>query len=122
MLCDELQEKALKIFLQGSDQPLYIKLHLKGTAFQMKVWESLLKIPMGRLLSYGSVAESIGNPKASRAVGSAIGDNPVAFIIPCHRVIQSTGAYGQYRWGSARKYAMVGWEAAKINKQSMNAG
>ena len=74
-------------------------MHLKGTDFQLKVWETLLKIPMGKLSTYGNIAAQIQSPKASRAVGSAIGDNPVAFLIPCHRVIQSTGIFGGYHWG-----------------------
>jgi AraC family transcriptional regulator of adaptative response/methylated-DNA-[protein]-cysteine methyltransferase len=85
---------------------------LKGTAFQLKVWETLLKIPMGQLSTYGKIAKQIQFPNASRAVGTAIGSNPVAFLIPCHRVIQSSGIFGGYHWGSIRKTAMIGWEAA----------
>lgn len=92
-----------------------IRLHLKGTSFQLKVWEALLKIPAGRLTTYGSVARSINHPGASRAVGSAVGDNPVALIIPCHRVIQQCGVIGQYHWGPSRKMAIIAWEASKIN-------
>lgn len=84
--------------------------------FQLKVWETLLKIPMGALTTYGDIACYLDNPKSSRAVGTAVGDNPVAFLIPCHRVIRSTGALGGYRWGLTRKTAMIGWEAAKIEK------
>jgi AraC family transcriptional regulator of adaptative response/methylated-DNA-[protein]-cysteine methyltransferase len=91
-----------------------IKLHLKGTPFQLKVWEALLNIPMASLTTYGQLAAGLSRPKASRAVGSAVGDNPVAFLIPCHRVIQSTGAIGQYHWGSDRKAAIIGWEAAMV--------
>ncbi len=91
-----------------------IKLHVKGTDFQLKVWETLLTIPMGNLSTYGNIAAKIKNPKASRAVGSAIGDNPVAFLIPCHRVIQSTGIFGGYMWGPKRKTAMIGWEGVKV--------
>jgi AraC family transcriptional regulator, regulatory protein of adaptative response / methylated-DNA-[protein]-cysteine methyltransferase len=91
-----------------------IKLHVKGTDFQLKVWETLLTIPMGNLSTYGNIAKKINNPKASRAVGSAIGDNPVAFLIPCHRVIQSTGIFGGYMWGPKRKTAMIGWESARV--------
>jgi AraC family transcriptional regulator, regulatory protein of adaptative response / methylated-DNA-[protein]-cysteine methyltransferase len=112
---DTVQQNALFIFTQDWKNLSEIKLHLKGTAFQLKVWEALLKIPMGSVSAYASVAEIIKNAKASRAVGSAIGDNPVAFLIPCHRVIKSTGAFGQYHWGAARKTAMIGWEAAKIS-------
>ncbi|MEO6167034.1 MAG: methylated-DNA--[protein]-cysteine S-methyltransferase [Chitinophagales bacterium] len=112
-MVDLLQQNALYIFTQDWKQISHIKLHLKGTAFQLKVWETLLKIPMGQLSTYGNIATRIQSPKASRAVGSAIGDNPVAFLIPCHRVIQSSGTFGQYHWGSNRKTAMIGWEAAR---------
>ena len=111
---DMAQQNALYIFSHDWSKLSEIKLHLKGTAFQLKVWEMLLKIPMGKLSTYGDIAKGLDNPKASRAVGSAIGDNPVAFLIPCHRVIQSTGLIGQYHWGSVRKTAMIGWEGAKV--------
>ncbi len=110
---DPLQKNALGIFYKDWNNLNQIKLHLKGTAFQIKVWESLLKIPMGRFTTYGTLASQLQNANASRAVGSAVGDNPVAFIIPCHRVILSTGSFGQYHWGSIRKTAMLGWESAK---------
>jgi AraC family transcriptional regulator, regulatory protein of adaptative response / methylated-DNA-[protein]-cysteine methyltransferase len=113
-MVDLIQQNALYIFTHDWKKLNNIKLHLKGTHFQIKVWETLLKIPIGGLSTYGNIAEQIQNPKASRAVGSAIGDNPVAFLIPCHRVIQSTGNFGQYHWGSNRKTAMIGWESAKI--------
>ncbi|MBB6331439.1 AraC family transcriptional regulator of adaptative response/methylated-DNA-[protein]-cysteine methyltransferase [Chryseobacterium sediminis] len=109
-----LQKNALSIFDKDWTKLNTIKLHLKGTDFQLKVWESLLTIPMGKLSTYGSLAEKIGNPKASRAVGTAIGSNPVAFLIPCHRVIQATGHLGGYRWGSDRKQLIVGWEGSRI--------
>lgn len=111
---DDLQKKAWSIFSKDWKNLETIKLHLKGTDFQLKVWESLLKIPMGKLSTYGNLAEEIGNSKASRAVGTAIGSNPVAFLIPCHRVIQSTGKIGGYMWGSERKQMIIGWESAKI--------
>lgn len=107
------QQNALFIFNHDWKKLNQIKLHLKGTDFQLKVWETLLKIPMGKLSTYGAIAEKLQNPKASRAVGTAIGDNPVAFLIPCHRVIQSSGALGGYHWGTDRKSAIIGWEAAK---------
>ena len=81
----------------------------------MTVWESLLKIPKGKLATYGAIASEINNPKAFRAVGAAIGNNPVAYIIPCHRVIRSSGKLGQYHWGETRKAAITGWEAARIS-------
>lgn len=116
-MVDLVQQNALYIFTHDWTGIAQIKLHLKGTAFQLKVWETLLKIPMGGLTSYGSIANKIESPKAMRAVGSAIGQNPVAFIIPCHRVIQSAGTLGNYRWGPARKTAMIGWEAARTFMQ-----
>lgn len=84
-----------------------------GTPFQTKVWEALLRIPAGRAASYGQVAAAVGRPRATRAVGTAVGDNPVAFLIPCHRVLRGTGALGGYRWGPGRKRAILGWEAAR---------
>lgn len=115
---DTIQQNALFIFTQDWKNLSAIKLHLKGTAFQLKVWETLLKIPMGGLSTYASIAAATGNSKASRAVGSAIGDNPVAFLIPCHRVIKSTGSLGHYHWGSNRKTAIIGWESAKISAEN----
>jgi AraC family transcriptional regulator of adaptative response/methylated-DNA-[protein]-cysteine methyltransferase len=112
---DLIQQNALFIFTQDWKKLEHIKLHIKGTDFQLKVWETLLKIPMGGLSTYGSIAKQIDNPTAARAVGSAIGSNPVAYLIPCHRVIQSTGLFGGYMWGEDRKTALIGWEAAKIN-------
>ncbi|TGL66232.1 bifunctional helix-turn-helix domain-containing protein/methylated-DNA--[protein]-cysteine S-methyltransferase [Leptospira kmetyi] len=115
---DENQERVVKFFDQTSTQKEKIKLHLKGTDFQIKVWEALLKIPEGRLSSYSDIADSIGQESASRAVGSAIGKNPIGYLIPCHRVIKSTGGIGEYRWGSERKRAMIGWEASQTNLRS----
>ena len=117
---DEFQINALSIFNKDWTKLNTIKLHLKGTDFQLKVWESLLTIPMGKLLTYGNLAEKIGHSKASRAVGTAIGSNPVAFLIPCHRVIQSSGNIGGYRWGSERKQLIVGWESSRVYSDSLN--
>jgi AraC family transcriptional regulator of adaptative response/methylated-DNA-[protein]-cysteine methyltransferase len=89
---------------------------LRGSTFQLKVWEALLKIPEGRLASYDQIADAIGQPSASRAVGTAIGANPVGYLIPCHRVIKKTGLFGGYRWGADRKQAMLGWEAARTDR------
>ncbi len=111
---DLMQQNALYIFTHDWSKLHQIKLHLKGTDFQLKVWEMLLKIPMGKLTTYGNIAQYIQRPKAARAVGTAIGDNPVAFLIPCHRVIQSSGLLGGYHWGTTRKTAMIGWEAAHV--------
>ncbi|AOA59266.1 bifunctional transcriptional activator/DNA repair enzyme AdaA [Acinetobacter larvae] len=99
--------------IQDHQQWAKIKLHLKASAFQIKVWESLLRIPMGQLCRYADIAQAIGQPKASRAVGHAIGQNPVAWLIPCHRVIQASGHFGQYRWGATRKQALIAWESAQ---------
>lgn len=106
--------EVLKVFQSDWGNIARIKLHIKATPFQLKVWEALLKIPFGQLSTYARVAEAIGYPTASRAVGTAVGDNPVAYLIPCHRVIRSTGVLGDYHWGKARKAAMVGWEAARL--------
>lgn len=110
---DLLQQNALFIFQDDWSKLPKIKLHLKGTVFQLKVWEALLKIPMGKLSTYGDIAKETGNASASRAVGTAIGSNPVAFLIPCHRVIQSSGNFGGYMWGNTRKKAIIGWEGVK---------
>ncbi|KAF2334288.1 bifunctional helix-turn-helix domain-containing protein/methylated-DNA--[protein]-cysteine S-methyltransferase [Flavobacterium daemonense] len=112
---DLAQQNALFIFQNDWSKLSEIKLHLKGTDFQLKVWETLLKIPMGQLSTYGDIAQKIEKPNASRAVGTAIGSNPVAFLIPCHRVIQSTGIFGGYMWGNTRKTAIIGWEGAQVN-------
>ena len=100
-------------------QPLV--LHVKASPFQLKVWESLLKIPEGVLKSYGALAGEIGHPKASRAIGTAIGANPIAFLIPCHRVIRASGALGGYRWGEERKWALIYQEWARQQDQSILA-
>jgi AraC family transcriptional regulator, regulatory protein of adaptative response / methylated-DNA-[protein]-cysteine methyltransferase len=116
-ITDLMQQNALQIFRQDWWQLETVKLHLKGTPFQIKVWETLLKIPLGGLSTYGKIAEQIQIPGASRAVGTAIGSNPVAFIIPCHRVIKSAGEFGNYHWGTTRKTAMLGWEFSQIQSQ-----
>ncbi len=93
-------------------QPL--SLCVTGTNFQISVWRALLRIPSGNLVSYHQIARAIGRPQAARAVGSAVGANPVALLIPCHRVIQQSGALGGYRWGSTRKHALLAWEMAQM--------
>jgi len=89
------------------------RLHLMGTPFQIKVWEALLQVPQGHVTSYGEVAKQVCSERAARAVGSAVGRNPLGFVIPCHRVLQGNGALGGYHWGLTRKRAMLGWEAAR---------
>ncbi|MDD4515905.1 methylated-DNA--[protein]-cysteine S-methyltransferase [Massilibacteroides sp.] len=109
---DTIQQNAIVIFTQDWRKLSEIKLHLKGTDFQLKVWKTLLDIPIGQLTTYGNIASKLDNPNASRAVGTAIGENPIAYLIPCHRVIRSSGEPGGYRWGLTRKAAIIGWEAA----------
>jgi AraC family transcriptional regulator of adaptative response/methylated-DNA-[protein]-cysteine methyltransferase len=96
------------------DQPLRVV--LIGTDFEVRVWQTLLKIPMGRAVSYSDIAHKIENPKASRAVGAAIGRNPVSFVVPCHRALGKDGKLTGYHWGITRKQAMLGWEAGQIGK------
>ncbi len=102
-----------RFFRPGNQDLPKLRLHLKATPFQLKVWESLLKIPPGKLCTYGDLARETGNPAASRAVGTAVGSNPIAILIPCHRVIRTTGIIGEYRWGSPRKAALIAWESAQ---------
>jgi AraC family transcriptional regulator of adaptative response/methylated-DNA-[protein]-cysteine methyltransferase len=94
------------------DQPLRVV--LIGTDFEVRVWQTLLKIPMGRAVSYSDIAHKIDNPKASRAVGAAIGRNPVSFVVPCHRALGKDGKLTGYHWGITRKQAMLGWEAGQV--------
>jgi len=98
-----------------ADQPLRVV--LIGTDFEVRVWETLLKIPMGRTTSYSDVACTIGAPKASRAVGAAVGRNPISFVVPCHRVLGKGGGITGYHWGLTRKRAMLGWEVGQTNSK-----
>ena len=90
-----------------------LKLLVKGTNFQIQVWQALLQVQAGTAVSYGTLAHMMGSPKAVRAVGTAVGKNPIGYLIPCHRVIRSVGGFGNYRWGATRKKAILGWESAK---------
>jgi len=110
---DLLQQSVLQFFMDDWSNIGRIRLHLLGTPFQLKVWEALLRIPFGNVTTYSTIAKTLDLPKASRAVGSVVGKNPVAYLIPCHRVIQSNGVLGGYHWGDARKTAIIGWEAAR---------
>ena len=101
--------------LSAGNNSTPLRLVLSGTNFQIKVWEALIKIPMGAVVSYQDVAAYIGMPKASRAVGHAVGNNPVSFVIPCHRVIRKTAEFGNYGGGVARKLMILGWEAVQMN-------
>jgi len=107
---DKTGPVASALFHPVSDSPL--SLLVKGTNFQLKVWEALLKIPFGEVVSYQTIAEHVENPKGLQAVGSAIGKNPVAYLIPCHRVIKKSGQISEYRWGRHRKSAILGWEVS----------
>jgi AraC family transcriptional regulator of adaptative response/methylated-DNA-[protein]-cysteine methyltransferase len=117
---DSNQQKVINFFNNNTGDDSAIKLHLRGTPFQLKVWHALLHIPQGDLSTYGGIAEHINQPSASRAVGTAIGSNPVGYIIPCHRVIKSIGETGGYRWGGIRKKAMLAWEASKTGADADN--
>ncbi len=101
-------EKLLKKIFAEETLPL----SFTGTPFQMKVWQALLKIPKGKTVSYAELAKQVGSPKAVRAVGTACGKNKIAFLIPCHRVLASSGKLGGYRWGLDRKQAILAWESA----------
>jgi AraC family transcriptional regulator of adaptative response/methylated-DNA-[protein]-cysteine methyltransferase len=98
---------------QRGERPLH--LYLRGTNFQLKVWEALLDVPAGGVTTYEQVAAQIGKPHALRAVGTAVGHNPIAVLIPCHRVIRKLGEFGNYRYGPARKKAILGWEALRVH-------
>ncbi|ABW29959.1 methylated-DNA--[protein]-cysteine S-methyltransferase [Acaryochloris marina] len=103
-----------QVFAASPSSPL--ALHLKGTNFQIQVWQALLRIPQGELTTYQTLATAMGKPTAARAIGNAVGRNPIAYLIPCHRVIRRTGELGGYRWGCDRKAAMLGWEASQIKE------
>jgi AraC family transcriptional regulator of adaptative response/methylated-DNA-[protein]-cysteine methyltransferase len=94
------------------DAPLRVV--MIGSDFEVRVWETLLSVPMGRATTYSDIARKIGKPKAARAVGAAIGRNPISFVVPCHRVLGRSGALTGYHWGLARKQAIIGWEAGRV--------
>ncbi len=104
---------AVEAIFGGRTERCELRAVLRGTRFQIKVWEALLRIPAGALVSYGDVARAVGAPGASRAVGQAVGNNALAYLIPCHRVLRASGQLGGYRWGETRKRAIVAWEAAR---------
>jgi AraC family transcriptional regulator of adaptative response/methylated-DNA-[protein]-cysteine methyltransferase len=95
-------------------EPQPIALHLRGTNFQIKVWEALLRLPPGVATSYEALAEQVCSLKSAQAVGNAVARNPIAYLIPCHRVLQKAGGFGNYRYGASRKQAILGWELAQI--------
>lgn len=105
-------------FMSGG-QPGPLALYLRGTNFQIKVWEALLRIPPRYVTTYEGIAQRIGNPRASRAVGSAVGRNPIPALIPCHRVLRKLGEFGGYRYGTTRKMALLGWEMARAEELAL---
>jgi O-6-methylguanine DNA methyltransferase len=110
---DSFARKTLNnVFNRSPDAPSPLKMFVRGTAFQIRVWRALLELPAGRLITYGTLAEKIGQASAARAVGTAVGSNPIAYLIPCHRVIRETGIVGNYRWGRERKRIMLAHELA----------
>lgn len=105
---------AQRIFApMASGRPTPLNLLVRGSNFQLQVWQALLRIPPGAVIAYGNLATRLGSPGAARAVGRAVGANPIAYLIPCHRVLRASGAFGGYRWGLQRKKAMLAWEAAR---------
>jgi len=115
------QRQADTIFKTGTSTSAPLKAFVRATPFQLRVWRALLRIPEGGLSSYRTMAEAIGNPQASRAVGTACGSNPIAYLIPCHRVIRETGVVQGYRWGAIRKRALLAWESSRADHASRRA-
>lgn len=117
---DDPEASALleQVFQHGKsgDSKPSLKLALKGSPFQLKVWQGLRDIPFGEVRSYGALAESLGHPGAARAVGTAIAANKLAYLVPCHRVVRATGQTGQFRWGAALKIHMLAWEAQGMGR------
>lgn len=109
----EVTQSSISQIFDPTEKQKPLNVFLYGTNFQIKVWEALLTIPEGKAVTYQDIAQRIGEPKASRAVGNAVGQNPIAFLIPCHRVIRKMGEFGNYQWGTTRKKIILGWEAAK---------
>ncbi len=104
------------LFTTGGGTSRRLHLLLRGTNFQVRVWEALLTLPFGTVASYGDIARAIGKPSASRAVGRAVGANKIAYLIPCHRIIHKVGTTGEYQWGIYRKKALLAWEAATVDR------
>lgn len=107
------EARAKQIFAAAPTRPT--QLLLRGTNFQVQVWAALMRIPPSAIVAYGDIARSLGQPTASRAVGTALAANPIGYLVPCHRVLRSTGLFKNYRWGPERRHAMLAWEAARAN-------
>ncbi len=118
--CTQIFAQSVGEQTQTISQQTRLHLLLKGTNFQIKVWEALLRTQAGQLVSYGQLAQQAGSPQAARAVGSAMSNNLLAYLIPCHRVIRETGEFNQYRWGIERKLALIGWEAVQLEMQTQS--
>jgi len=112
-----LTEKSIQLIFNRQQSKERLHVFVKGTNFQVKVWEALLRIPTGSVTTYQNIANKIKSPKAMQAVGSAVGSNHIAYLIPCHRVIRKDGVLGEYRWSSTRKKSIIGWEMAKSISQ-----
>jgi AraC family transcriptional regulator of adaptative response/methylated-DNA-[protein]-cysteine methyltransferase len=112
---DAAQAVARRLFTPAGRAPAALALYLHGTNFQIRVWEALLRIPPGGVTTYAGLAQALGKPRAARAVASAVAANPIAVLIPCHRVIRKTGALGEYHWGATRKRALLAWETARVD-------
>lgn len=112
------RRRARNIFASEVSTAAPLKAYVRGTPFQLRVWRALVRIPEGCVASYGTLARALGHPQASRAVGAACGANPLACLIPCHRVIRETGVVQGYRWGTDRKRALLAWEAAPARSTS----
>lgn len=115
---NELHQKALAVFANKLGDLEKVQLHIKGTDFQLQVWHNLLEIPFGELANYRDIAEKIGGIELARPVGTAVGKNPVAYLIPCHRVVPLSGKVGGYRWGPKRKTRIIQWERSQLNTNS----
>jgi AraC family transcriptional regulator of adaptative response/methylated-DNA-[protein]-cysteine methyltransferase len=111
---DKTARIARQVFDPAACRDRPIRLVMIGTDFEVRVWETLLRIPMGRAVSYTDIARHLGQPTASRAVGSAVGRNPISFVVPCHRVLRGDGSLGGYHWGLTRKRALIGWETGRL--------
>lgn len=113
---EDLHQAILHFFQHDDSKWPKLNLQVQGSPFQLKVWKALLQIPFGQMTNYKNIADQIGQPNASRAVGTAIGKNPIAFLIPCHRVVQTNGQLGGYMWGINRKSAIIRWEQEVISR------
>ena len=114
---EETARLATRIFdFNDWDPDRPVRIVMIGTDFEVRVWQTLLRIPMGRAVSYADIARHLGKPTAARAVGSAVGRNPLSFVVPCHRVLRGDGQLGGYHWGLTRKRALIGWEAGQLMK------